>query len=162
MVRHQNGYLLRLVYHKFHLWITFFLLIYINSQPYVDDTSLFSALHESNISANELICKKKCELAYGWKMSFNPDLNRRAQEVIFSRKLNKLYHLKNVFNSAPVAWADWQKHWEKYLDKAPDFNLHIKKKYPRQWREQMSFWNSAKLFPGINLIQYINHLWDLS
>ena len=105
MVRHQNGYLLRLVYHKFHLWITFFLLIYINSQPYVDDTSLFSALHESNISANELICKKNVNGLIDEK-SFNPDLNKRAQEVIFSRKLNKLYHLKNVFNSAPVIWAD--------------------------------------------------------
>ena len=147
MVRHQNGYLLRLVYHKFHLWITFFLLIYINSQPYVDGTSLFSALHESNISANELICKKKCEWAYGWKMSFNPDLNRRAQEVIFSRKLNKLYHLKNVFNSAPVAWADWQKHWEKYLDKAPDFNLHIKKKISKAMKGIGVILKLSKTFP---------------
>ena len=147
MVRHQNGYLLRLVYHKFHLWITFFLLIHINSQPSVDDTSLFSALHESNISANELICKKKYEWAYGWKMSFNPDLNKRAQEVVFSRKLNKLYHLKNVFNSAPVVWTDWQKHWEKYLDKAPEFNFHIKKKISKAMKGIGVILKLSKTFP---------------
>ena len=146
MVRHQNGYLLRLVYHKFHLWITFFLLIYINSQPYVDDTSLFSALHESNISANELICKKNVNGLIDEK-SFNPDLNKRAQEVIFSRKLNKLYHLKNVFNSAPVIWADWQKHWEKYLDKAPDFNLHIKKKISKAMKGIGVILKLSKTFP---------------
>ena len=27
-----------------------------------------------------------------WKMTFNPDLTKQAQEVIFSRKLSKLVH----------------------------------------------------------------------
>ena len=77
-----------------------FFLIYINDlsddlvstiKLFADDTSLFSVVHDSNISANELNndLQKISEWAYKWKMSFNPDLNKQAQEVIFSRKLNK-------------------------------------------------------------------------
>ena len=61
-------------------------------------------------------------------MSFNPDLNKQAQEVIFSRKLNKPSHPKIVFDSVPVVCTDWQKHLGMYLDKALNFNLHIKEK----------------------------------
>ena len=35
-------------------------------------------------------------------MSFNPDLNKQAQEVIFSRKLNESSHPKIIFNGAQV------------------------------------------------------------
>ena len=35
---------------------------------------------------------------------------------------------KNCFNSALVICADWQKHLQMYLDKALNFNLHIKEK----------------------------------
>ena len=37
-------------------------------------------------------------------MPFNPNLNKQAQDVIFSRKLNKPSHSKIIFNSAPVAY----------------------------------------------------------
>ena len=47
-------------------------------------------------------------------MSFTPDLNKQAQEVIFSRKLNKPSHSKIVFNSAPVVCGDWQEHLGMY------------------------------------------------
>ena len=76
-------------------------------------------------------------------MSFNPDLNKQAQEVIFSRKLNKPSHPKIVFNSAPVVCADWQKHLGMYLDKALNFNLHIKEKM-------------SKAMKGIGVIQKLN------
>ena len=73
-----------------------------------DDTSLFSVLNDSNISANELNkdLQKIIEWAYRWQMSFNPDLNKQAQEVIFSRKLNKSSHPKIFFNNAPVVCAN--------------------------------------------------------
>ena len=41
----------------------------------------------SKLSNNDL--QKISEWAYKWKISFNPDLNKPAQEVIFSKKLNK-------------------------------------------------------------------------
>ena len=53
---------------------------------FADDTCLFSVVNDSNISADEL--NKDLELisewAYKWKMSFNPDENKQAQEVFFS------------------------------------------------------------------------------
>ena len=116
-----------------------FVLIYINDlsddlvstiKLFADGTSLFSVVHDSNISANELNndLQKISEWAYKWKMSFNPDLNKQAQEVIFSRKLNKPSHPKIVFNSAPVVCTHWQKHLGMYLGKTLNFNLHIKEK----------------------------------
>ena len=99
-----------------------FFLIYINGlsvhllstvKLFADDTSLFSVVNESNISANELNedLQKISEWAYKWKMSFNPDLNKQAQEVIFSWKLNKPSHPKIFFNNAPVFCANWPKYF---------------------------------------------------
>ena len=71
------------------------------------DTSLFSVVHGSNISANELNNDKQkvSEWAYKWKTSFNADLNKQGQEVIFPKKLYKSSHAKIVFNSASVVYA---------------------------------------------------------
>ena len=68
-----------------------------------------------------MICK-----IYKRKISFNPDLNKHAQEVIFSRKLNKPSHPKIVFHSVPVVCTVWQKYLGMYLDKTLNFNLYIK------------------------------------
>ena len=106
---------------RLHPWTMFFL-IYINGlsvnllstvKLFADDTSLFSAVNESSISANELNedLQKISEWAYKWKMSFNPDLNKQAQRVIFSWKLNKSSHPKIFFNNAPVFCANWPKHF---------------------------------------------------
>ena len=63
MARRLNDYHLRLVSHKAPFLDHFFLLIYINDLPdnllstvklFADDTSLFSVVNDSNISANEL------------------------------------------------------------------------------------------------------------
>ena len=64
-------------------------------------------------------------------MSFNPDLNKQAQEVIFFRKLRKPFHAKIFYNNAPVVFADCQKHLGMYLNKGLNFNLHIKEKIPK-------------------------------
>ena len=34
--------------------------------------------------------------AFQWKMIFNPDINKQAQEVTFSRKINKLIILHYI------------------------------------------------------------------
>ena len=63
---------------------------------FADDKSLFSIVNNNNISANELNkdLQKLSAWAYKWEMSFNTDLNKKAQEVVFSRKLNKSSHPK--------------------------------------------------------------------
>ena len=69
------------------------------------------------------------------EISFNPDLNKQAQEEKFSGKLNRLSHPNFVFNSAPVVYTLWQKHLGMYLDKALNFNLHIKEKISKAMKE---------------------------
>ena len=72
-------------------------LVYINDLPnglkynaklFADDTSLFTIVKDKNESAdvlnNNLLLISKW--AYDWKMLFNADPKKPAQEVIFSRK----------------------------------------------------------------------------
>ena len=57
-----------------------------NPKLFADDTSLFSVIHDVNssqIDLNEDLDKIN-NRAYQWKMSFNPDPSKKAQEVIFS------------------------------------------------------------------------------
>ena len=86
-----------------------FFLIYINdssdgltSNPklFANDTSLFSVVQNINSTANDLNSDlmKISDLAFQWKMRFNSDLKKQAQEVIFSRKINKIDHPPLYFN----------------------------------------------------------------
>ena len=72
-------------------------LVYINDLPnelkssaklFADDTSLFTIVkgkdESANILNNDLLLISKW--AYNWKMSFNADPSKPAQEVLFSRK----------------------------------------------------------------------------
>ena len=71
---------------------------------FADGTSVFSVVRDSNISVYELNndTQKISEWVYKWKMPFNSDLNKQAQEVIFSRKFNKSFHTKFFSNNAGV------------------------------------------------------------
>ena len=61
---------------------------------FADDTSLFSVVHDVTQSTNELDddLEKISDWIYQWKISFNADKSKQAQEVIFSRKTQRLYH----------------------------------------------------------------------
>ena len=80
---------------------------------FVDDTSLFSVVHNNKTSAEVLNrdLQKISEWAHKWKMSFNPDVSKQAQEVIFSRKQAKSMHPDLVFNNIPVH----QTHCQEYI-----------------------------------------------
>ena len=54
--------------------------------------------------------------AFQWKMNFNPDPTKQAQEVIFSRKTKKLPHPPLVFNNTNVTQSIYQKHLGIILD----------------------------------------------
>ena len=58
-------------------------------------------------------------------MTFNPDLLKQAQEVIFSRKTVKISYPSITFNIAPVAHTTCQKHLDLYLDEKLSFYDHI-------------------------------------
>ena len=116
---------------------TLLFLIYINdlsgdlsskTKLFADDISLFNVAHDINISANELNndLKKVSNWAFQWKMSFNPDPSKQAQEVIFSRKLKKVTHPPLVFNNANVSQRKSQKHLGIILDSKLTFEDHYK------------------------------------
>ena len=49
-------------------------------------------------------------------MSFNPDPSKKAQEVIFSRKVNNVLHPPLTFNNVDVGQICSQKHLGMFLD----------------------------------------------
>ena len=59
---------------------------------------------------------KMAEWAFKWKMQFNPDLNKQAQKIIFSRKTMKPVHSRVQSNQSPVACANIQNHLGLFLD----------------------------------------------
>ena len=116
-----------------------FFLIYINDlsvditfivKLFADDTSLFSIVDDPYTSANELNkdLQKISEWAHHWKMTFNPDQNKQAQEVIFSREIIKSSHPQISFNNMLAFCVNFQKHLRIYLDEKLNFNYYIKEK----------------------------------
>ena len=78
-------------------------------------------------------------------MIFNPDLSKQAQEVILSRKTNKISHPTTTFTKVPVACTSCQKHLGLHLDEKLNFNQHINIK-------------NSKSNKGIGIIERIFHI----
>ena len=89
-----------------------------NAKLFADNTSLFSVVHNASTTAKELNndLVKISRWAYQWKMSFNPDRSKQAQEVLFSRKTKKEYHSPLAFNNNNVSETNLQKHLGVVLD----------------------------------------------
>ena len=99
-----------------------------NAKLFADDISLFSVIHDTQTSANNL--NKDLERISNWatqlKMNFNPDSTKQAQEVIFSRKVKKTVHPPLLFNNASVTRTSSHKHLGIILDNQLKFDDHIK------------------------------------
>ena len=78
-------------------------------------------------------------------MIFNLDLSKQAQEVIFSRKTNKVSHPTTAFNTVPVARTSCQKHLVLHLDEKLNFSQHINTKI-------------SKANKGIGIIKRLSHI----
>ena len=114
-------------------------LIYINDLPdnlvcrtklFADDTSIFSTVYEStssSVNLNKDLSTIK-NWAFQWKMAFNPDPNKQATEVIFSRKRKPVNHPILYFNNSPVTVAPFQKHLGLILDEKLTFGHHLNEK----------------------------------
>ena len=61
-------------------------------------------------------------------MQFNPDPNKQANEVCFSRRRNPYHHPSFSFNINIVQTSPSQKHLGLILDNKLDFNQHIDEK----------------------------------
>ena len=112
-------------------------LIYINDLPdnlstnvklFADDTSLFSVVHDIATSSCDLNydLNRVREWAFQWKMSFNPEPSKQAQEVIFTCKLQKKDYPPLYFNDSSVKETCTQKHLGMLLDFRLDFQEHWK------------------------------------
>ena len=111
-------------------------LIYINDLPnelqsnaklFADDTSLFAVANDKNVCANilnnDLLAISKW--AFNWKMLFNPDPKKPAQEVLFSRKKQVQIHPTINLNNVEVERVPFQKHLGFMLDEKLNFRQHI-------------------------------------
>ena len=99
-----------------------------NPKLFADDTSLFSVIFDKDLSAKNLNddLNRINNWAFQWKMSFNPDPNKQAQEVIFSRKIQKSSQPSLIFNNNIVTQSLTQKHLGMFLDTKLDFQEHLK------------------------------------
>ena len=104
-----------------------FFLIYINDllenwkptvKHFPDNTSIFHLAKDHNTSAEILNhdLTRISEQACKWKMSFNPDPSKQAQEVLFSNKVTKTNHPNIIFNGNKVQKSANQKHLGLILD----------------------------------------------
>ena len=74
--------------------------LFSNTKLFADDTSLFSTVTDPNVTANQINndLHNISTWAYQWKMNFNPDTSKQAQEVLFSRKVKVTAH-PNLFST---------------------------------------------------------------
>ena len=95
-------------------------LVYINylsknlssiAKLFADDHSIFFPLFmiSSLQLYDDLIKIFNFKLGISMKMSFNPEVNKQAQEVVFSRRDQKVTHLTVHFNNSPVIRSSSQK-----------------------------------------------------
>ena len=98
-----------------------------NAKLFADDVSLFSVVDNINLSATNLNSDLSKINAWEnqWKMTFNPDPNKQAQEVIFSRKIRKTSHPPLTFNNNSVKQVQFQEHLGFYLDSRLNFREHL-------------------------------------
>ena len=92
------------------------------------DTSLFHVATDADISADVLNYELKAieNWAFQWKMSFNPDPTKQAEQVIFSSKSIRAVHPPICFNNSAVATVLHHKHIGLVLDESITFAEHIK------------------------------------
>ena len=97
---------------------------------FADDTSLFSIVSDHQSSASDL--NHDLGLisiwAHQWKMCFNPDPTKPAEEVLFSQKITAHVHPPLYFNGIKVKQVNEHKHLGLTLDSKLSFVKHINEK----------------------------------
>ena len=92
-----------------------------------DNTSLFSTVTDPNVTANQINndLHNISTWAYQWRMNFNPETSKQAQEVLFNCKVKINAHLQLVFNNNPVHETATQKHLGMFLDYKLNLQEHF-------------------------------------
>ena len=118
-----------------------------NVKFFADDTMLYSIVKDPTLSASDLNhdLEKINQWAKQWKMAFNPDPNKQANEVLFSCKTKKVNHPPIFFNGSPVVQVTETKHLGLILQCKLNFEKHLLDKIKK-----------AKKIIGI--MKHLNHL----
>ena len=111
---------------------------------FADDTSLYSVVKDPEKSARELNHDLEVinNWAKQWKMSFNPDPTKPAEEILFSHKRKPVVHPPLYFNGVEVKRVSEHKHLGLVLDPLLNFAAHFKEKI-------------SKARKGIGLIKHL-------
>ena len=121
-----------------------------NVKFFADDTMSYSVVKDPIVSASDLNHDlEKINLwAKQWKMAFNPDPNKQANEVLFSCKNKNIAHTPIFFNGFPVVQVNETKHLGLVLQCKLIFEKHRTEKIKK-----------AKKIIGI--MKHLNHLLPL-
>ena len=94
---------------------------------FADNTFRFSVVHDIVAPAKELNedLNKINNWTFQWKIDFNLDPSKQAQEVLLSRKLQKVSHPKFFFNNSDISQRNSQKHLGVILDSKLTFHDHL-------------------------------------
>ena len=114
-------------------------LIYISNLPddilstckiFADDAYLFSYVSYKSTLQSKLNkdLQTMKNWASQWQLKFNPDPNKKAKEVYFSKKASNVSWHPVTFNNTNVVTCFSQKHLGFLLDQQLNFNDHIKSK----------------------------------
>ena len=99
------------------------MIFFLNCKLFADDTSLFSVVNDihTNVTTLSKDLNAITNWALQWKMIFNPNLSKQAQEVIFSKKIKKLFHPTLLFINIPLS----NNLSQKYLVLTLDIKLNL-------------------------------------
>ena len=97
---------------------------------FADDTSIFSIVRDPCLTAEELNQDLNTinQWATQWKMSFNPDPTKPAEEILFSVKRKSPDHPPLFFNGTEVVRVTEHKHLGLTFDPKLNFVAHINAK----------------------------------
>ena len=122
-----------------------------NAKLFADNTSLFSVIHDVDISGDELNndLYHINKWAFQWKMSFNPDPSKQAQGIIFSRKTKKFLILPYVLMTAFVCQTPYQKHFGIFIDAQLTLEEHLKVITTKVNKTIALLWKLQKTLPRL-------------
>ena len=107
--------------------------------------SLFTVVQVPNAAAEEMNhdLEVTSKWAQNWRMSFNPDPQKQAVELLFSKKRQGIDHPVILFNNVLVEKVDEHRHLGIILDSKPPFSAQI---------------NSAisKTRKGVGMLKYLS------
>ena len=93
-------------------------------------------------------------------MSFNPDPNKQAQEVLFSRKIQKSPEPSLIFTYNIVTQPLTQKHLGMFLDSKLDFQEHLKSIFSKVKKTIGLLRKLHHISQDRLYLQFVSHLLD--